>query len=228
MKKTYSILMLVTACLLNLSTVSVQADDAQDKAKAMLQGLGLGGQQEAVEVIGWRELAKLLPKEVEGMEAGKLDGGTYKFGGPTGESDTVTQALSMLGGGTNYSSVERRFIKKIEGKTEARLTFRIIDAGVVRAMLAPFLTTMEYDRTDGLLKNVEINGHKGKLMQKFNDDMDVTETQYMVLIGDRVMVQIDANAGVDPAVVESEAEKFPYDELQAQVNNTDAEAVESN
>lgn len=196
-------------------------DSPEEKAAAAMKALGLGtlpgmtqdGPQ--VEAIGWRDLAKLLPKTLDGMITGKIKGGTFNMGGMTSAvmPDSIRKAMNMSGMASSYSSAERTYTQDLgEGKIK-KLTIRIMDAGMVKAMLSPFFMAVEYDTPDGIMKSVEIAGHPARLMQEFDDDFEVVKTSYMVLISDRVMVQFEGNEHVEEKLVTSQANSFPYDKL---------------
>lgn len=218
-----------------LVLVSMSISFAQDKeaaeaqAQAMLRSLGLatGAPGEQVEAINWRELAKLLPKSIGDLEAGKLDGGTFNFGGAgmagygasEGKNSDSDEMPSM-----SYSTVERSYTKRLD-KGQKKLTLRIMDSGVVRMMLAAFFSSVEYDTPQGMLKSTKIAGYPAKLMLEFNDDMDVEQTQYMVLVSDRILVQVEGNQYCSQDEVKAVASDFPYKKLENSAESKVSEAI---
>ena len=201
---------------------SLKAQDTpQEKAAAAMKALGLSElpgmtpDGPRVEAIGWRDLAKLLPKTLEGMTTGKIKGGTFNMSGMTGAGmpDSIKKAMKMSGLATGYSSAERTYTQDLgDGKTK-RLTIRVMDAGMVKALLSPFFMAVEYDTPDGIMKSIEIAGYPARLMQKYDDDLEVSETHYMVLVSDRVLAQFEVNEYVKEDFVSSQAKSFPYDKL---------------
>lgn len=192
---------------------------AQEQAQAMLQSLGMAQSQsgEQVEAVNWRELAKLLPKSVSGMEPGKIDGGTYNIGsaGAAGASGDASEGEAAVGAGSmSYSTVERTYSKDLEGGGRKEITIRLTDSGIARMMLQPFLLAIEYDTPDGLLKSTKIGGFPAKMMLDYDDDLEVEQTQYMVLVSDRILVQFEGNEYASQDEVESAANDFPFGELE--------------
>ena len=210
--------------------IAVSEDDPQQYAADMLKAMGLATAYEKsgdIDVIGWRDLAKLLPKEIAGMEKGKIEGGTFTMGGNMGSMmpDSLKGTVAAAGLADSYSSAARTYTQELDDGGRKTITVRVMDAGIARAMLAPFLIAVEYDTPDGIMKSVEINGHPARLMQTFDEDLNVTETQYMVLVGDRVLVQFEGNENADQSEVEAQMKGFPWDDLAA-MTKTSVESKE--
>ncbi len=232
MFKKLSILGLIL--LVTFAAAVAIAGDTEDAAKAQAEALkalgmaGMMGQQADVELIGWRDLAKLLPKEIPGMETGKIEGGTFTMDGSSmsGYGGDTSVAKAMAGLMSGYSSAERTYTKELDNGKRKKLTMRVMDSGAMRAMLAGFLVAVEYDTPDGMMKSTEIAGHPAKFVQEFNDDLEVTQTQYMVLVGDRVLAYFEGNQFVEPEEVEKYAKNFPYAKLEALAGSSIKDAIE--
>lgn len=154
-----------------------------------------------VKVIDWKDLSKLLPEEIKGMEAGDLEGGTFTMADPT---DTDRQ----LG----YSSVERQFIAETKKGEDKEIAIRIMDSGLNQMMIAPFTMMMEYDSPDGSMKTTEIKGHKAwTVVQK--DKGEVEGNQVVVLVGGRIMVMVEGNEQTTLDEIAKLAESIDYDKL---------------
>lgn len=211
------------------SLVAQDKEAAEAQAKAMLQSLGLaiGALGEQVEAINWRDLAKLLPKNIGDLEAGKIDGGTFNFGGAGmagyGDNDDKSADADAMQS-MSYSTVERTYTKQLD-KGSKKITVRIMDAGMVRMMLAAFFTTVEYDTPQGMLKSTKIGGYPAKLMLEFNDDMEVEQTQFMVLVSDRILVQVEGNQHCSQDEVKAVATDFPYSKLDKSAGSKVSEAI---
>lgn len=220
--------LLILVLVVLIAIASSFADDTAQKQKQAaeaLKALGLGAPGgEPVKVIGWRDLAKLIPKEMDGMEAGKIEGGTYTFGGNNSNMpDSMKDTYQMMGLANSYSSAQRTFTKELEDGNVQSFTIRLMDSGLARALLAPYMMAVEYDTPDGLLKSTEIAGFPAKMMQEYDDDLEVTSTQYMVLVNDRVLAHFEGNEFFDADKVKSQAESFPFVTLKDMSKSNAAE-----
>ncbi|MDH3892481.1 MAG: hypothetical protein OEV49_15550 [candidate division Zixibacteria bacterium] len=228
-------LVLLVLGLFFTGEVHAQAQDkkaeAQVKAMEMMKSMGLpgGGTGEQVEALNWRELAKLLPKSIGDLEAGKIDGGTFNFDGAAagmagygGTDDKTAQSAETPS--MSYSTVERSYTKQLD-KGQKKITLRVMDSGMVKMMLAAFFSAVEYDTPEGMLKSTEISGYPAKVMLQFNDDMDVEQTQFMVLVSERILVQVEGNQHVSQDEVKAVASDFPYNKLDKSATTKVTEAI---
>lgn len=217
------IVITAVASALIAGTATVTAGDREDamaQAQQALQALGMGTEPGAkVEAINWRKLAKLLPKEIDGMESGKLDGGTFNIGGQgmaglAALSKSKGDSADMPDFSMSYSTVERSYTQKLDNGKKKKLTIRIMDSGMARLMLQPYMMAVEYDTPEGMLKSTKIGDYPAKLMLEFDDDLEVTKTQYMVLVSDRILAQFDGNGNATQDEVEALATGFPFAEIE--------------
>jgi hypothetical protein len=224
---------LLTVALVFAITGSAAAQDeeaakaAQEQAQAMLQSLGMaqgqaGGQ---VEAVNWRELAKMLPKAIGEMEPGKIDGGTYNFNGAAAGATTAASSGEEAEGASSmsYSTVERTYSQELEDGERKELTIRLTDSGIARLMLQPYLMAVEYDTPDGMLKSTKVGDYPAKMMLDFDDDLEVEQTQIMVLVADRILVQFEGNEHTSQAEVEAAANDFPFGNLEKTAGAAKAE-----
>ncbi len=155
----------------------------------------------SVKAIDWKELSKVLPEEIKGMEAGDLDGGTFTMGDPTNPGQQFS-----------YSSVERTFTTETKGKDDKEITIRILDYGLNKMMLAPYTMMMEYDTPDGSMKTTEIKKHRGWVITE-KDDGEIENYQIILLVADRVMVMFEGDEQTSLDELTKLAEQFDYDKL---------------
>lgn len=163
---------------------------------------------ERVQAVSWEVLAKCLPDDVNGLEAGEIDGGTMSFMDPS----NPTQPFS-------YSVVEKPYTSG-KGDSEKKIVLQITDTGYNKLLAAPFFgMSMEYDGPDGSLVNAEVAGYPAKVILE-KEDGEVTDVQYLVLVGDRFMVSAEGNDNVSQAEVEIVCAAIDYKALTAAPGET--------
>ncbi len=162
--------------------------------------LGKMQSQQSAPAIDWNKLAEFLPKEIEGMEAGDLDGGTFSMSSPTNPGEKMS-----------HSNVERRFTQKTkEGRKSIK--FSIMDSGFNQMLLAPFTMNMEYDSPDGYMKWTEIDGRKSSLMVE-KDDGEVEQVQVLTIVSERLVVMVEGNERTSVEEITDIAASIDYDGL---------------
>ena len=188
MKKSLPLMLCLILCLV---AVTVTAEDEE--------------QIKAVKAVDWNELAKFLPETIEGLKAGKLDGGSLSIADP----ENPEQSFS-------YSSVERRYKSEVKTGKSKKITIHIWDSGFNQLLMAPFMMTFEFDGPDGSVKTVEIGKRKAKLITD-KDEGVLESCQVIVLVADRVLVSVEGNELTTVEEITLLAEKIDYDKLAALV-----------
>jgi len=155
---------------------------------------------EAVKAIDWQKLAEFLPSEIEGMETGEIDGGTMNMGNPSNPSEQIS-----------YSMVELTYTSG-EGDDAKEITLRIMDTGFNQFLAAPFMMAFEYDSPDGAMKSTEVSGLPAKLILE-KENNEVTNTQFMLLISERLMVNGEGNEATSTDEVESSLKMIDFEGL---------------
>jgi hypothetical protein len=155
----------------------------------------------SVKVIDWKDLSKLLPEEIKGMEAGDLDGGTFTMADPTNPG----QQLS-------YSFVEREFTAETKKGEGREITIRIMDCGLNQMMIAPFTMMMAYDSPDGSMKTTEIKDHKAWVIVE-KDKGEIEGSQIAVLVAGHILVSVEGNELTTLEEMTKLAESIDYDKL---------------
>jgi hypothetical protein len=157
----------------------------------------------AVKAVDWNELAKFLPETIEGMEAGKLDGGSLSIADPKDPQQPFS-----------YSSVERRFKTEAKAGKSKTISIRIWDSGFNQLLMAPFMMAFEFDGPDGSVKTVDIKKQKAKLITD-KDEGVLESCQVVVLVADRILVSVEGNELTTVEEITLLAEKIDYDKLAA-------------
>ena len=129
--------------ILFLLTVSVTAGEETDAIESIV----------SIDAINWNNLAKALPEKIDGFESGELDGGTFNMANPTDPSIKIS-----------HSSVERKFTKNMEDGSYKIFKIMIMDSGLNKMMITPFLIHMEYDTPDGYMKWTIVDERKTALI----------------------------------------------------------------
>ena len=153
-----------------------------------------------VKAIPWEKLAACLPTSLEGLETGDDDGGTMNMPNP----EDPSQSLS-------YSVIEREYSN--DGKS---IHLQIMDSGLNRLLLAPFMMTMEFDGPDQTIKNAEFAGNPAKLVLN-KDDGTVRTAQYLVLVADRLLLAAEGNEHVSSDDLKAALEKVDFAKLTEMV-----------
>lgn len=166
---------------------------AEDEQKDLAKEL------QAVKAIDWNELAKLLPEKVEGMEVGKLDGGTMSMTDPTNEENKFS-----------YSSASRAYTSK--DKKEIRL--HILDTGFNQLLMTPFLMQMEYDSPEGTVKSIDMQGAPTKLIYN-KDEGKITGVQIISLVAKRILVTGEGDDSVTQDDIAKLIKMIDYKKLAA-------------
>ncbi|MBU0983400.1 MAG: hypothetical protein KKA42_05990, partial [candidate division Zixibacteria bacterium] len=92
---------------------------------------------------------------------------------------------------------------------------RIMDTGFSQFLLMPFvMMAMEYDGPDGSMKNAEVGGLQAKVVVE-KEDGKVTETQVMVLVSERILVNGEGNEFATLDDVKAYVEKIDLKKLAA-------------
>jgi len=181
----FKLFAIMALALMLLATTAVVADEDAPKIDP------------GYKAIDWSELAAFLPEKVEGMKVSDVDGGTINMADPTNPSNKIS-----------YTNVERTYTA---GDKEVIL--RITDTGFNQFLKMPFMMMMEVDGPDASIKNVEIKGYMGKVHLEKKKGK-VTESQYMLLIGDRLLVMAEGNEDISPDDVKAMLEKMDLASLE--------------
>ncbi|MCK5126630.1 MAG: hypothetical protein KAR42_10270 [candidate division Zixibacteria bacterium] len=160
--------------LFALSSAIIATDDEEAMKKTM-----------NIKAIDWNKLAGCLPDKVEGMKVSELDGGEMSI-------PDMTNPGTMF----SYSFAERTYSTK-----DKTIILRITDTGFNQMLQMPFMMMMEMETPEVSFKNTEIAGNPAKRMIN-KEKGKVINTQYLVLISDRVLVM-------------SETENTDADEVEA-------------
>lgn len=160
-----------------------------------------GDEEKAQEVmhakaIDWNSLGDCLPAEVDGMEAGDLDGGSMSMADPSNPGTTFS-----------YSFAERTYTK---GKTG--ITLRITDTGYSQMLTMPYMMAFEMDTPDASIKSVKVAGHDAKRIQN-KEKGKVISTQYLILVSERVLVMAENDGGAGPEDIEQMLGKINFEKL---------------
>jgi len=164
-------------------------DEQKDLAKEL----------QAVKAIDWNELAKLLPEKVEGMEVGKLDGGTMNMADPTNPENKFS-----------YSSASRAYTTK--DKKEIRL--HILDTGFNQLLMTPFMMQMEYDSPEGTVKSIDVQGVPTKLIYE-KEENKITGVQIISLVSKRILVTGEGDENVTADDITNMIKLIDYKKLAA-------------
>lgn len=125
-----------------------------------------------VEPLDFRDLQKLLPRDLSGMKRTDLGG----------------EKKAILG--IKMSEAQATY----EGKKEGEITIQIKDLGTLKniAFITRFAwTSAEIDRetSTGYAKTVKINGHKG--YQEY--DREKRDGKFIVIVADRFVVEVNGD-----------------------------------
>jgi len=183
MKISCSLLALILLCFLSFSAIA-------DEDKEI----------KYVKAVDWNELAKILPGEMEGMQTGDLDGGTFSMADPQNPEQQFS-----------YSNVSREYTQG-EDDSEKEIEISITDSGFNQFLLTPFLMTMEYDSPDGSMKSLEIKGQKAKMV--IDKEKGVMESSnLMVLVAERFLVLVEGNENITMEEIKKAASMLDYEKL---------------
>ncbi len=169
--------------------------------------LSLAAQEEKIEqvkAVDWSKLAEMLPDELAGMKADEVEGGSMSMADPMNPGQTFS-----------YSSVERTYRSGDEDDAK-EITVRILDSGYNKMLLMPYMMAMEFDGPDGGMKSVEIAGQPAKQITE-KDDGKIVSVQYMILVGERLLVYLEGDENCSAEGLTKIAELLAFDKLAALV-----------
>ncbi len=162
---------LILSLVLLIPSVSIIAGDETEAIETAA----------SIDAINWNNLAKALPEKIEGFESGDLDGGTFNMTNPTDPSSQMS-----------HSSVERRFTKKLDDGSIKKFKIMIMDSGLNKMMITPFLMHMEYDTPGGYMKWTTVNDRKTALLvDKSKGEID--KIHLFTILADRLIVSVEGN-----------------------------------
>ena len=173
---------------------------AEDSARPLVAATS-EPESPAARPIDWKTLSEFLPKQIKGLLAGDIDGGTFTWGDPDDSEQT-----------TNYSSVERDYSSENVLGRVRQITVRIVDCALNRMMLAPYIDTAEYDDSDGSLKAATIKGHPARLITEL-DNGRLERNRVILLVGNRILVMVEGNNQTTLEEMIKVAEKLDLDGL---------------
>jgi len=158
------------SCLILFSGSTMGGDDAK-----------VSDTPEMVDAIDWNKLAELIPENIKGYEAGKLDGGTFSMANPADPSSKIS-----------HSSVERKYTKELEDSSLKVFKITIMDSGLNRMMITPFIMHMEYDTPDGYMKWTTVDDRKTALIVD-KDEGKIDKIHIFTILADRLIVSVEGN-----------------------------------
>ena len=157
--------------ILFLLAVSVTAGEETETIESII----------SIDAINWNNLAKVLPEKIEGFESGELDGGTFSMANPTDQSSKIS-----------HSSVERKFTKKMEDGSYKIFKIMIMDSGLNKMMITPYLIHMEYDTPDGYMKWTTVDKRKTALIID-KDKGEIDKIHLFTILAGRLIISIEGN-----------------------------------
>ncbi len=156
-----------------------------------------------IKAVNWEELAGCLPDKVEGMNVGKVDGGTINMTDPTNPQNQMS-----------YSAANRTYSK---GKDEKKsVTLTILDSNLYQFLLMPFMMAIEMDTPTGSVKSTKIGDIPAKVIIK-KDEGEITGVSYLILISERILVSAEGDGNFSQDEVESLVKKVDFEKLAALV-----------